>query len=831
MIQQISLNGIWELRGEPLACGLDQASTFTRKQEGWIDTPVPGDIHQGLVAAGEILEPLVGLNSFDCEWTEKKSWWYRKTFEIQSDWLEAERIELELNGLDSNAEILINGNHLGSHRNTFRPFRLDVKPWLQVGENILLVRLTAGVENISEADVNSLDGVIADSSSQGVRTNRGDARRVFVRKPQYTFGWDWSPRLVTTAIAGDVTLQMMDKACLRHVRLFPDQNGEQVVITVTATIDLFHYYKTTEGQLTVTLLDEAGQEYQTSMQTLLQSGLNFVEVAIPITQPQLWWPNGLGAQHLYNVEVDVSIAGETISNQNFTYGLRFVELETTDGFAVIINGKRLFCKGANWIPADALYARVGDDQYDMLIREAQAANFNMLRIWGGGWYERDAFYQACDRLGIMVWQDFMFACAPYPDYDDGFCVEVEREAEYQTKRLQRHASIVLFCGSNENHWGFKDWWHELTKAGAQIYNYILPSVVQRNCPEIPYWNGSPYGGDAPNSNEVGNHHHWGEAMMNPNMKKRITPEEYDRCTAKFITEFGYVGACSQETTRQYLDDAPLIPNSEVWQHHTNTFEKNTVAAGIAKHYTDPDTLPIEEYLLYSALCQGMMLSYALESMRARFDCGGGLFWMFNDTWGELGWTIMDYYLRRKPAWYFVRRAFAPVRMILRSKGDKIACILANDTAETVSQKIEYGYIRLDGQYKDFKTVQINAEPLTRTLVCAFGRGNHDPTVGLWVTRAIEPSIFRPAIYRAVDYRDLQITKPGLAYTLIHSAGQLFTLKISAQAYAHAVHVKLPENTIPSDNYFDLLPGETREIQIAYTGTLTTDSIQVSCVNE
>jgi len=731
MQHEISLNGEWELRGEPLGYGDAEALELTHKHDGWIHTPVPGDIHQGLVDAGKIKEPLLGLNSFDCRWTESRSWWYRKSFQVELEWLDSELIELELNGLDSNAEIFLNGKHIGSHHNTFRPYTLDVKPWLMPGENILLVRLTTGVETISDAEVHSLDGILADTSSLGVRKTRGDSRRVFVRKPQYSFGWDWSPRLATTAIAGDVKLRMMDKACIRHLYLSPCQHGDDILLIATATIDRFHYYKTVDGQLTITLTDEEGRQFSASRQMLLRSGQMFIEMEIHITDPQLWWPNGLGAQHLYHVDAELSVEGQASMYPGFSYGLRFVELDTQDKFAVIINGKRVFCKGANWIPADAIYARVKDDRYDTLVSEARDANFNMLRIWGGGWYERDAFYQACDRYGIMIWHDFMFACAPYPDHLDSFRIEVEREADYQTKRLQRYASIILWCGSNENIWGFRDWWHDQTKAGAQIYNYILPDVVRRNCPEIPYWNSSPYGGDAPNSNDAGNHHHWGEAMMNPDMEKRITPEEYDLCTAKFITEFGYVGACSKESILTYMDSAALDPHSEIWQHHTNTFEKDTVAAGIRKHYIEPETLNIDDYLLYSALCQGTMLGYALESMRYRADCDGSLFWMFNDCWGEVGWTIIDYYLRRKPSWYFVRRAFSPIKMILRSVGDDIRGVVANDTAEDVFQSVEYGYISLDGSYSDLKETQVAVPSMGQTEFALMPRGDHDPTLGLW----------------------------------------------------------------------------------------------------
>jgi beta-mannosidase len=747
-----------------------------------------------------------------------------------NNWLNSELIELELNGLDSNAEIFLNGRHIGTHCNSFRPYVLDVKPWLNQGENILLIRLTTGVENISVADVHSLDGIIADSSSLGVRNRRGDARRVFVRKPQYTFGWDWSPRLASTAIAGDVKLRMLDKACIRHLRMSPEQHGKAILLTVTATIEFFHYYKTTDGQLTITLHDEFGGQYRNSRKVLLRSGQMFVDMKIQIDEPHLWWPSGLGEQHLYRVEAELSVEGQLSTYPSLEYGLRFVELDTRDKFAIIINGKRIFCKGANWIPSDAIYARVSDDRYDILVKEARDAHFNMLRIWGGGWYERETFYQACDRYGIMIWHDFMFACAPYPDHLDGFRTEVVREADYQTKRLQRHASIVLWCGSNENIWGFRDWWNGQTKAGSQIYNYILPDIVRRNCPEIPYWNSSPYGGDEPNSNEVGNHHHWGEAMMNPDMEKRITPEEYDNCSAKFVTEFGYVGACSKDTAIIYLDGASLELKGEVWQHHTNTFEKDTVVAGIRKHYADPEKLKIDDYFLYSALCQGIMLEYALDSMRYRANCDGSLFWMFNDCWGEIGWTIVDYYLRRKPSWYFVRRAFAPIRLILRSNGNQINLVVSNDTQKTISFPLEVGYISLDGNFTDFESIKVDVHPLERILVHSFERGNHDARHGIWVAKPDSNFKLDSAIFRAEDFRDLKVTNPGLESRLIHSNVNTQIYRISAQSYAHAVQLELPDKVIPSDNYFDLLPGESREIQIFSAEPIHFDTIEVSSVN-
>lgn len=836
MVEEILLNGTWELRDEILTCDLVEARRLTSAIEGWIPTPVPGDIHQGLITAGRIREPLLGLNSFDCAWTESRSWWFRKKFDVDSTWQSADVVELELNGLDSNAEIFLNEVHIGSHRNAFRPFCTDVKRWLRPGQNVLLVRLSAGVENVSEADYDAPDGVHSTGVGEGIRGERGDLRRPLVRKPQYSFGWDWSPRLATTAIAGDVKLRVMKGACIRHVRLSPTWEGEQVVLVVTVTVEQFHYYKTANGTVRVALTDEQGRRYCAEQRGLLRSGYTHFDLELRIPDPQLWWPNGLGAQHLYRVEAEVEMNGERSAYPPFEYGLRFVELDTDGVFAIVINGKRVFCKGADWIPADALYARTTDERYETLIREARDANFNMLRVWGGGWYERDAFYRACDRYGIMVWHDFMFACAPYPDHLEWFRIEVEKEAEYQTQRLGHHACIVLWCGNNENNWAFRDWWHEQTKAGAWIYNYLLPAVTRRNTPGIPYWNGSPYGGDEPNSSEVGDRHHWNDCMMNPDMEKRITPEEYDKCTALFVSEFGYIGAPSKETILTYMDGAPLDQRSETWRHHTNTFEKETVLAGIRKHYlpslSGPESLSLDDYVLYSGLCQGLMYSYALDSMRYRENCYGSLFWMYNDCWGEIGWTIIDYYLRRKPSYYFVRRAFAPLRLIMRPLNTGIRVVLANDTLQTVSFDLEYGYLSLDGRLTDLRRKPVTAAALTRTELVVFERGGHDPTNGLWIARPVQEAenlSIQPAIFRATDYARLRKVDPQLTFTVRVTGETTAEVNLKSQGYAHAVHLVLPEGALPSDDYFDLLPGEERVITIVSRRPLDVGSIGVTHV--
>jgi len=826
------LNGQSEMRDERLSYPLDAARKLSHMQEGWIPQPVPGDIHQGLIAADRIKDPLLGLNSFDCTWTEGRSWWLRKTFDIVPEWLSADRVELEMAGLDANAAIFLNGELLGAHPSAFRPFVCDVKSRLREGDNVLLVRLTAGVESISEYDTVSCDGVHPSTELNNGRPGRGDQRRIFVRKPQYSWGWDWSPRVPTTAIGGDVSLRALRKACIRDVVLEPERIGDAITVSATVTIDQLHYYQSAQGVVKVTLTDAQGRMTNIKTTCFLRSGLNFVKVVILLKDARLWWPNGLGEQHLYQVDAELQIDKHVVRYPTFNYGLRFVTLDTEDTFAFVINGRKVYAKGANWIPADTLYARVSDDTYDILVREARDANFNMLRVWGGGLYEPDAFYQACDRYGIMLWHDFMFACAPYPDHEPGFVYEVEKEADYQTKRLRKHASIVLWCGNNENHWGFVDWWGEKTKGGAKIYNYILPEVVRRNCPTVPYWNSSPYGGDRPNSYDVGDCHYWGEGMMNANMETRITPEIYDACTARFVSEFGYIGAPSKATILTYLDGAPFDRQSVVWLHHNNVFEKNTVEAGLRKHYDDPDWMTPDAYVLYSGLTQGLMYGYALDAMRANLKCGGSLFWMFADCWGEVGWTIIDAYLRRKPAWYYVQRSYAPLRLIIRAGSeDTIIVTLANDTLDDLRCALEVGYVSFDGHNRDVHTHLISTGALSRSVAATFARGDHEAAGGVWMARAVGREDISPVIFRALDFRDMNVPECNLQFAVAMVGTNRYAARVGTDKYAHAVHFVLPEGAVPSDNYFDLLPGETKGVTITTSRSLTNEQISVTCVNE
>ncbi|MFW6007451.1 MAG: glycoside hydrolase family 2 protein [Halanaerobiales bacterium] len=822
-MEELTLDSGWKLREEPLSTGINLAPEIAQKKKGWIKGTVPGDIHIDLIRENIIPEPLEGLNSFECEWIEDKSWWYSRKFETKKDWLQADKVELELNGLDSRADIFINDIHLGHHLSTFRPFIVDIKDLLNPeGEkNCILVRLTTGVEYFSDDDISEIAPYI--SVEKG---NRGDKRRAYVRKPQYTFGWDWNPRVATCGITGEVKIRPIKQAVIRNVKVDSvlDQDNDLAKLRLKVELESLDWIGTTEGQLEVEITDEKDQTYNKEQEVFLRSGKNYINFNFDIENPRLWWPNDMGEQHRYSIIIKGKIEGEEISYPEFKYGLRTVELdqrpinEDERLFVIKINGVRTYCRGANWIPADSIYGRITGEKYQKLIEEAATANFTMLRIWGGGLYEKECFYEFCEREGIMVWQDFMFSCAAYPDMEEWFVEEVKKEVEYQTKRLRNHSCIVLWSGSNENNWGFRDWWNRETKGGARIYNDIIPELVNKNSPDIPYWNGSPYGGEAPNSTKIGDRHHWHDCMMNEKMEKRITPQEYNKVDSKFISEYGYIGPSIKESIQKYLGDEPFNRNGEAWQHHNNTFEKDTVIAGIEKHYKDSDNLSDDEYLLYAGLCQGMMYEYSLDSFRSRLNCSGGLFWMYNDCWGEVGWTIVDYYLNRKISYHFVRRANAPIRIILRKRDNKTGVIITNDTETILEKTLEYGYISFDGKIKETKEKKIKISPYSRNIVIRFPQSNFIKKSealksGFIFARIKEDNSIDTAIFKADDFRNLNVLQPKLEITDFEVETNKTVFNVKTDNYAHAVHFNLPSDYKLSDEYFDLLPEEEKKIII------------------
>ncbi len=838
-MREIDLKMGWKIRHEDLWWGVDKSSIVMKKTDDWMLSDLPCDVHMPLVENGIIPEPLEGDNASLCRWIEDKSWWFMNEFYVSSDVLESDFVELTLESLDSEADIFLNGIHVGHQKSAFYPFCTDVKKYLVEGNNTLLVRLTTGIEYFSENDISPIKKYVCTHDEDG-HPDRGDKRRAFVRKPQYGFGWDWGPRVATCGIVKGAWLRAYNKYAIRSVHVVSRNISVNAELEFEIEIENFHPYSTLDSDLKVEILLEGKKITAIETEAFLRSGLNYIKVDAVIENPQLWWPNGMGGQTLYTVSVSANAEGESFLYPEFNYGIRTVRVlqnrigQDERSFTFEVNGVKVYCKGANWIPVDSVYARIKEEKYELLINEAKKANFNMLRLWGGGLYERDIFYRKCDENGIMIWHDFMFSCASYPDNLQWFRDEVKKELDYQTRKLRNHTSIVVWCGNNENAWGYDIWSRKEgisgIYGGSECYNKIAPRIVQRNCPEIFYWNSSPYGGKEPNGNEAGGKHLWPDFMMNEDMEKRITPEEYDKVTAKFVAEYGYIGPCKKSSVVKYLAGAPIDRNSHVWQLHNNDFEKNTVAAGINKLYTDPARLDIDGYLLYAGLCQGIIYGYSLEAMRFNEKCDGSLFWMYSDCWGEVGWTIIDYYLARKISYYFVKRAFEVLKIIMRENNGKVKVMGINETSDSIKAECEYGYVSFEGKVRDTEKRLLEIAPYSRKVIFEFDKGSYDPKNGVIFVCPDSASGILPVVLKQLSFKEMNITKAGLQIDDFNKNGNEAVFRVKSDSYAHAVHFGLDDSIRLSDEYFDLLPGESRIIRVYNPPEgFVKDSIKLKCI--
>jgi len=828
----------WQLRQEELYVDWHSHAAIACSETGWMDVEaLPCDVHVPLIEAGVIGDPVVADNCFKSEWIEQKSWWFRKVFSAAPELLNAQNGELVIEGLDVHADLFLNGVHLGHHRSGMYPFRRDVRDLLNERDNVLVVRVTSGLEYVSDLDLSKITHLISAEHKRG-RGPRGDERRAFVRKPQYVYGWDWNPRIATCGIMGDARIEAYDDIAVRSVRFTTDQLGDACArVSVEVELDNIRVISTLDVTVQVDILFGGAVVQSAQKEVFATSGLNYVSFPFTIEDPHPWWPNGMGAQNLYTVRVNARSSQGGNAAHEFTTGIRTIVLNTDkidpDNrlFALVVNGIRIFGKGANWETPDSIYGRVTDEKYETLVREAREANFNLFRINGCDAYERDYFYDCCDRCGILVWQDFGFSCAAYPDELEWFRCEAEKEVDYQTKRLRNHPCLALWCGNNEsapNLWD-ADGKKPASPRGALLYNYSMPLILKRNCPDIPYWNSSPYGGETDMESEAcGDRHHW--VFMSDNPDERIRPEEYDKVACKFVSEFGCIGPGKRSSIQKYLGSDEIDVDSKLWQMHTNPFntffysanqllpQKNALAAGIAKHYIDPENLTADEYIFFGGLFQGVMLGYAFESMRCAEHNAGALSWSYNDAWGEVGWSMIDYYVTRKISYYYVKRALAHQKLALRQKDGVIRIFFLNDSLEAPELELEYGYTTFEGRKHDTHRNAVTVPPCSKCIeVARLPLGDHDLQRGVYYVKSLKETSVIPATLRMVDFRAMEAAPPNLTVSDIQCSGDSVSFTVTSDAFVHAVHFGCADHIRFSDAYFDLLPNESRRIAARLDG--------------
>jgi beta-mannosidase len=675
---------------------------------------------------GRIPDPFVADNEVRVQWVAERDWEYRLIFHVPPDsppvlgtgLLAEERVFLVCDGLDTLAHVTLNGQAVGRSENMFRRYAWDVTEHLVEGENDLRITFSSPVAHIRARQAEQ--PLVSPSQSIPGGSH--------LRKAACQFGWDWGPQLPPIGIWKDIRLEGYSVARLDDVHL-RQRHADDGTVTVSASVSVERWQDADlKAILRLTAPGGRAQEAQVALKDSATVGTLEVEVA----DPQLWWPNGYpstgGAQPLYDVGVAL-YQGETLRDRrSFQLGLRTLELrqesdEFGTSFTFVVNGVPIFAKGANWIPADSFPTRINDEHLQHLIRSAAQANMNMLRVWGGGLYEEERFYDLCDRYGILVWQDFIFSCSMYPD-DDAFFENVRVEAVENVRRLRHRASLALWCGNNEMEWGWVEWgWHDpdyrrFKEAYDRMFHHLLPQICATEDPDRPYWPSSPSSNvpfEDPNSVRAGDTHNWEVWHGNRPF------DAYRQHNSRFVSEFGFQSLPPLETIRTYADEAEWNMTSYLMEHH----QRNAAGNGkIITYMTDHFRLPKDfESLVYlTQLLQAEAVRTGVEYWRRNRCTSGALYWQLNDCWPVASWASLDYFGRWKALHYAARRFYAPVLLSAEDwpPGDDTP-----DPSDTGQRRIRWSLETLDGEVMDSGEHITSPEAAMRLLG---GGGRPEPTV-------------------------------------------------------------------------------------------------------
>lgn len=664
----------------PMREEIDQGWKFRQVgKEEWYKAVVPGCVHADLLGNKLIEEPYYGTNEKDLQWIDKEEWEYRTFIEFEKEMFDFDHLEMVFHGLDTYADVYINDSHVLSSDNMFRTWRLECKSLFKPGQNELRIKFRSpvkvGLEKLSQNTFKGKPYSLPAGNDHSQIGGLGDKKvSVFTRKAPYHYGWDWGPRFVTSGIWKPVELVAWNKIKIRDVFIQQEKvDKEEALLTALVEIEATGSHKT---EISVTVNGDTAVEKEIG----LSPGLNKIPLAFKIGNPQLWWPHNLGKPHLYDISVK-AVTGKITDEQSQKHGIRTVRLvqkPDRDGkgksFYFEINGVPVFAKGANMIPGDLFLHQVIPGKYASFVYNAFMANMNMLRVWGGGIYEKDLFYDLCDRYGIMIWQDFMFACSLYPGNDE-FVESVRLEAVDNVKRLRKHPCIVLWCGNNEIHtawhnWGYKKNYEKQDPELAQkikadydrVFHDVLPKAVAEHHAEIPYWPSSPMAAWEPGKNiedvskagqTSGDEHYWGVWHGEEPF------ENYKTRIPRFMSEYGFQSFPAWKTIEMFAEPSQRHIESEVMLSHQKHPRGNQlIKKYMADHYRMPGDF--EHFVYISQLLQAEGMKTAIEAHRLNMPyCMGSLYWQFNDCWPVASWSSFDYFLLWKASHFFIRKAFAP----------------------------------------------------------------------------------------------------------------------------------------------------------------------------
>ena len=814
----------------------------------WYPATVPGVVHTDLLQNKIIEDPFFRLNERGLQWIDKEDWVYETCFTLAADMMRKENMELVFEGLDTYADVYLNDECILKADNMFRCWSIPVRQYIREENNILKVYFHSPVK----IDVPKWDALpyqypaSNDQSENGGLFNKKIS--IFARKAGYHYGWDWGPRLVTSGIWRPVYIRAWSDLRINDVFIEQKEVGAgRAVIAGHVELDAD---KDMDGVL-VTITDEATGRVLGEWQADLKRGTNRVTVDFVLHKPKLWWSNGLGEPFLYRFRTDIIAGGELLDSKTERVGIRSLKVvhqPDKDGhtFYIELNGRPVFAKGANYIPSDNFLPRVTPENYKRTILDAAGVNMNMLRVWGGGIYENDVFYDLCDEHGIMIWQDFMFACSMYPA-EGALLDNIHQEAVDNVKRLRNHACIALWCGNNECQdawlgWGWKREIERQNKEYAdkiwaqyrQQYHVTLPGVVREYAPGTFYWPSSPFAFEGEMSGTTdGDRHYWsvwhGKAPIS----------DYDSEKSRFFSEYGFQSFPEFESVKRY---APYPEDwdirSEVMMSHQRGGDhaNGLIETYLLNEYKKPRDF--RAFLYMNHVLQGDAIKTAIESHRRQMPYNmGTLFWQHNDCWPVASWASRDYYGRWKAQHYYVRKAYDDILISPVVEGDDLKVYAVSDRLENTSGRLQLQVCQFDGTVVHHwgKSVGISGNdsrvcfsaPLAKLL-----EGANRGTVYVRVDYTDKSGRVYHNNYCLGKQKDMDYPKVDLQ-TEVRSIEGGYEVTVSADKFARAVCLSVADNeSVYSDNYFDVQPKSSVQVQVRtrLSAEAFNGSLRLTCLN-
>lgn len=789
----------------------------------WYPATVPGVVHTDLLANGIIEDPFFRLNERGLQWIDKEDWIYETTFDVSKGLYEKENIQILFNGLDTYADIYLNGEKILTTNNMFRRWEADVKSILKEKDNTLRVYFNSPIK----VDIPKWDALPFHYRANNDQSENGGVfdkkLSVVARKAGYHYGWDWGPRLVTSGIWRPVIIEAWDEARIENVQIVQENvtaKSAQVKTIVEVIADANY------PNAVVKVINDTDKKIFGTTTVGLKKGLNKVNVNFTINKPELWWSNGLGKAHLYTFKTILTNRGKELDEKSHRVGIRsirFVNEPDKDGksYYFELNGVPVFAKGANYIPCDNFLPRVTKEIYRKTIMDAVDANMNMLRVWGGGVYEDDYFYDLCDENGILVFQDFMFGCSIYPT--EGELLEnIRQEAIDNVRRLRNHSSIVLWCGNNECQdawfeWGWKDYYQKENPAFADIiwkqfqdhYYDVLPKVVSEYGSGISYIPSSPFADYGKMSNDrEGDRHYWDV------WHKKKPIEEYNKERSRFFSEYGFQSFPEFESVKIYAPE-PRDWNitSEVMMSHQRGGDhaNQLIEAYLLNEYYKPKDF--ESFLYINQLLQGDAIKTAIEAHRRDMGyCMGTLFWQHNDCWPVASWSSRDYYGRWKAQHYFTRKAYKDILVSPIEKDGELVIYIVSDRLKNAKGKLKLNVITMDGVVASIieKQIEVKANSSNKVFSCSTA----DLLRAISRTDVVIHTVFSSDNetydnnYFLQKQKEMNYPKVNIQTTVLATDGG-HLVSLTTDKFARGVFMSI--NGIDNffeDNYFDILPGKT-----------------------